>query len=622
MPGAFDTETRTWDAQADPLAVVPAALAGDVLLGPAAEDAVLRPLLDVLAAELGDAAAAARLPALLVRAAEDGPQAVDRVGLDALAYTLSVDLADAQAPDAVVRSLVLNAPGLHALRGTAAGLRAVLTALGLPATHEQTGGPSALFSYPFRRGREGEVGVPAQVPDDAVFEPESGRYGLGSLVFEPTYAQTVTLPGDLPRDLGSLSFWFSFADYVDAAGPCPLVALGETHLLTWNPADGRLTWNDGAQDVTPAGSFGTNAAVHVTLTWDAAQATRTLRVYAVDSLDAPTEASDVYDPDVQPVVGPVYFGPQVDGPNDFLSLRIEGVFVWETALTAQHADDLAESPVAVRPYPAAEVLEPAEIARRAALRGLLHVDGVPLVDGSGYVGLYELATALPALRSWAEYVVAVDLDVAGEAYGAQVRRALDYAGPVARHAVVVGRFTEPTSQAEAEQRRADFAAALGPAYEPPRFLPVFDGLFVDGSVRLVAVGVFARPLPPFVRPRKPRGRVFFPQPVTAATRPVRVPPDVKTSPLPVYEPAPVVVVGPPGPPGPPGDAVELEPFYFVQNTPAAVWIINHNLNRAGPPVVVVDSSQREVEGSLSYPDDDTVVVTFAAPFAGVAYVYP
>jgi head-tail adaptor len=77
---------------------------------------------------------------------------------------------------------------------------------------------------------------------------------------------------------------------------------------------------------------------------------------------------------------------------------------------------------------------------------------------------------------------------------------------------------------------------------------------------------------------------------------------------------------PPGPPGPPGPAGSpATTFTFEQTTPAALWTIAHQLGRF-PAVSVVDSSEREVEGDVSYLDSNNLTVTFSAPFSGVAYL--
>ena len=78
------------------------------------------------------------------------------------------------------------------------------------------------------------------------------------------------------------------------------------------------------------------------------------------------------------------------------------------------------------------------------------------------------------------------------------------------------------------------------------------------------------------------------------------------------------VVGPPGPPGPPGPqgppAPEFEQTFATAQT---VWTIVHNLD-AYPVVTTYDLYGFEISGDVAMPDRNTVVVTFAVPFAGTA----
>jgi len=78
--------------------------------------------------------------------------------------------------------------------------------------------------------------------------------------------------------------------------------------------------------------------------------------------------------------------------------------------------------------------------------------------------------------------------------------------------------------------------------------------------------------------------------------------------------------GPEGPEGPPGEG-GAEVFTFVHNqmVPSAIWTISHNLG-GFPAITVVDSSGRQVEGSVEYVDLNTLVVTFEGSFAGQAYM--
>jgi hypothetical protein len=74
-------------------------------------------------------------------------------------------------------------------------------------------------------------------------------------------------------------------------------------------------------------------------------------------------------------------------------------------------------------------------------------------------------------------------------------------------------------------------------------------------------------------------------------------------------------LGPVGPRGVPGGGV----YTFEQNIPSAVWVIVHGFGTI-LPVTVLDSSGQTVEGDVEYPDENTAIVTFSAPFAGIAYV--
>lgn len=56
-----------------------------------------------------------------------------------------------------------------------------------------------------------------------------------------------------------------------------------------------------------------------------------------------------------------------------------------------------------------------------------------------------------------------------------------------------------------------------------------------------------------------------------------------------------------------------------QGVASAVWTINHPLGKR-PAVFVEDSSGDDVEGDVSHPSTSQVVITFSAPFSGVAYL--
>lgn len=58
-------------------------------------------------------------------------------------------------------------------------------------------------------------------------------------------------------------------------------------------------------------------------------------------------------------------------------------------------------------------------------------------------------------------------------------------------------------------------------------------------------------------------------------------------------------------------------FLHQQQVPSAVWTINHNLGKE-PSVTVIDSAEQEVQGDVTYPTINQVVITFSAPFGGRA----
>ena len=60
-------------------------------------------------------------------------------------------------------------------------------------------------------------------------------------------------------------------------------------------------------------------------------------------------------------------------------------------------------------------------------------------------------------------------------------------------------------------------------------------------------------------------------------------------------------------------------YVFTQSTPAAVWTINHDLNKY-PAVSIVDSANDEVIGEVHYTSTSQVVITFSAGFSGKAFL--
>ena len=60
-------------------------------------------------------------------------------------------------------------------------------------------------------------------------------------------------------------------------------------------------------------------------------------------------------------------------------------------------------------------------------------------------------------------------------------------------------------------------------------------------------------------------------------------------------------------------------FTFVQSMPAAVWVIQHDLNRF-PSVTVIDAAGDEVEMDVRYIDPNTLTLTAAGALSGTAYL--
>lgn len=60
-------------------------------------------------------------------------------------------------------------------------------------------------------------------------------------------------------------------------------------------------------------------------------------------------------------------------------------------------------------------------------------------------------------------------------------------------------------------------------------------------------------------------------------------------------------------------------YIHRQYEAASVWRIEHNLH-CYPSVTVVDSADSKVTGDVDYIDENTLTVSFAAPFSGSAYL--
>jgi hypothetical protein len=65
--------------------------------------------------------------------------------------------------------------------------------------------------------------------------------------------------------------------------------------------------------------------------------------------------------------------------------------------------------------------------------------------------------------------------------------------------------------------------------------------------------------------------------------------------------------------------VDVTSFTFSQPTPAASWLITHNLN-GFPSVTTTDLAGNVIVGQVQYLNANTVLVVFSTPVAGVAYL--
>jgi hypothetical protein len=81
---------------------------------------------------------------------------------------------------------------------------------------------------------------------------------------------------------------------------------------------------------------------------------------------------------------------------------------------------------------------------------------------------------------------------------------------------------------------------------------------------------------------------------------------------------PNVTISSVGAQGPAGSAGSV--FYtYNQATPAATWTITHSLG-GYPTATVIDSSGNNCEGTISYTNANTMVITFTSAFSGTAYI--
>lgn len=68
-----------------------------------------------------------------------------------------------------------------------------------------------------------------------------------------------------------------------------------------------------------------------------------------------------------------------------------------------------------------------------------------------------------------------------------------------------------------------------------------------------------------------------------------------------------------------GGAVAGASYVYNQGSPAATWVITHNLG-IRPNVTIEDSAGTTVEGEIVYDSINQLTLTFSAAFSGVAYL--
>ena len=64
---------------------------------------------------------------------------------------------------------------------------------------------------------------------------------------------------------------------------------------------------------------------------------------------------------------------------------------------------------------------------------------------------------------------------------------------------------------------------------------------------------------------------------------------------------------------------EVDSYEHVQGSASSTWTISHYLNKY-PSVTVVDNDDDVVIGEINYQDKNTVIIYFAAAFAGKAFL--
>lgn len=66
-----------------------------------------------------------------------------------------------------------------------------------------------------------------------------------------------------------------------------------------------------------------------------------------------------------------------------------------------------------------------------------------------------------------------------------------------------------------------------------------------------------------------------------------------------------------------GGTLMTEPFVHVQEVPAKVWTIQHNMHRT-PTVVIKDENREKIIADIFYTNQDLLTITFSEPVTGMA----
>jgi hypothetical protein len=87
-----------------------------------------------------------------------------------------------------------------------------------------------------------------------------------------------------------------------------------------------------------------------------------------------------------------------------------------------------------------------------------------------------------------------------------------------------------------------------------------------------------------------------------------------------------IIVSAPGPQGPAGtngvaasEIVPLVSYTHLQNTPASIWTVVHNLNFF-PNATVFDSGESQVEGTTTHINETTLTISFSSAISGKAHL--